>query len=80
MTPAQHATAACRAAAAIPGRARHGRPARITARAATAAALAAAAAILVTGTPAAPAIEAAAALWWAVTSHPELAPPQHGNR
>ena len=72
MTPAAIAAAI----AAIPGRARHGRPARITARAATAAAIATAAILTIHGTPAAPAIEAAAALWLALTSYPELAPPQ----
>jgi hypothetical protein len=72
MTPARHAAAV----AAIPGRARHGRPARITARAAAAAAIATTAAVIIPGTPAAPAIEAAAALWLAIGSYPELAPPQ----
>jgi hypothetical protein len=64
-----------RAAAAIPGRARHGRPARITARAAIAAAIAAGAATWAAGTPAAPADITAAALWLTLTSHPELTPP-----
>jgi hypothetical protein len=73
MTPARHA-------AAITARAAHGRPARITARALIAAAVATAAAIWAAGTPAAPAIETAAALWWAITSHPELAPPQPQRR
>jgi len=61
-------------AAAIPGRALRGRPGRITARAA-AAALAITAAATVHGTPAAPADITAAALWWAITSAPEIAPP-----
>jgi hypothetical protein len=76
VTPARHAVAACRAAAAIPGRAATGRPARITARATAAAALAVAAALLIPGTPAAPADITAAALWWITTSKPELAPPR----
>jgi hypothetical protein len=74
MTPAPPA-AALRAAAALPARIFAGRPARITARAAIAAAVAAAAAVLIPGTPAAPADMAGAALWWALTSYPELAPP-----
>jgi hypothetical protein len=65
-----------RAAAALPARARHGRPARITARALVAAAIATAAALIIHGTPAAPADITAAAIWWATTSRPELAPPQ----
>jgi hypothetical protein len=69
------ATRYAAAIAAIPGRARHGRAARITARAIAAAAIAAAAAIVIPGTPAAPAIEAAAALGLTLTSYPELAPP-----
>lgn len=70
-----------RAAAAIPGRARRGRPARITARAIVAAAIATAAAAYAHGTPAAPADITAAALWLAITSHPEIAPPPpHGRR
>ena len=71
-----NAAAMARAAAAIPGRARHGRPARIAARAGIAAAIAAAAATWAAGTPAAPADITAAALWLALTSHPELAPGQ----
>jgi hypothetical protein len=71
VTPAE----AWRAAAAIPGRARRGRPARITARAIAAAAVATTAALGAAGTPAAPANIAAAALWFAITSQPELAPP-----
>ena len=59
--------------AGLPGRARHGRPARITARALTAAALAGSAAALIPGTPAAPADIAAAALWCILTSRAELA-------
>ena len=73
MTPP--ARAAWHAITAIPGRAARGRPARITARAAAAAAIAATAAATVHGTPAAPAIEAAAAIWLTLTAHPELAPP-----
>lgn len=80
MNPAQRAAAARRAAGEIPGRAARGRPGRITARAAIAAAVSAAAAIWAPGTPAAPAIEAAAALWWTLTSHPELAPPPQGKK
>jgi hypothetical protein len=45
-------------------------PARITARAFIAASCATVAAALIPGTPTAPAIEAAAALWWALTRHP----------
>jgi hypothetical protein len=75
MTPA----AALRAAAAVPGRARRGRPGRIAARAVIAAAAMTAAAAIIHGTPAAPAIQAAAALWLAITSHPELAPPHQAE-
>jgi hypothetical protein len=63
------------AAATVPARARHGRPGRITARALLAATAGTAAAALIPGTPAAPAIQAAAALWMALTAAPELAPP-----
>jgi hypothetical protein len=80
MNPAARVASARRTAAGIPGRALYGRPARITARAAIAAATATAAATWAAGTPAAPAIEAAAALWWALTSAPELAPPPQGSR
>ena len=73
MTPRQ--AAVWQAAAGIPARARHGRPARITARAILAAGTAAAAAAIIPGTPAAPAIQAAAVLWLAITGQPELAPP-----
>jgi hypothetical protein len=59
----------------LPGRALHGRPARITARAALATALAITAAALIPGTPAEAADITAATLWWATTSYPELAPP-----
>ena len=79
MTPNPTA-AALRAAAAVPGRARRGRPARITARAAIAAAIGIATAIFIPGTPAAPAIEAAAVLWFILTIPPELAPPQQECR
>jgi hypothetical protein len=75
MTPARRAAAAWQAAAAVPGRVRHGRPARITARAAVAAAAAITAAVIIPGTPAAPADITAAALWLAATARPELAPP-----
>ena len=68
------------AAAALPGRAIQGRPGRITARAAVAAVIAAAAALLIPGTPSAPADITAAALWWALTSYPELAPPPQPGR
>jgi hypothetical protein len=74
------AAAMLRAAAAIPGRARHGRPARITARATAAAAIATTAAAYSAGTPAAPAGITAAALWLALTSHAELAPPRQERR
>jgi hypothetical protein len=67
--------AAIASAAALPGRARHGRPLRITARAAIAAAAALLAARVIPGTPAAPAIQAGAALWFALTLPPDLAPP-----
>lgn len=80
MNPAQRAADLWHAATDIPGRAARGRPARIIARAAIAIAIATAAAIWAAGTPAAPAIEAAAALWWAVTSYPELAQPPQGRR
>jgi hypothetical protein len=65
--------AAWHAIASLPGQAGHGRPARITARAAIAAALGVAAAALIPGTPAAPADIAAAALWCILTSQAELA-------
>jgi hypothetical protein len=56
-----------RAAAAVPGRARRGRPARITARAVIAAATA-------------PADITAAALWLALAGRAELAPPPPPGR
>lgn len=76
------AAALLRAAATTPGRASRGRPARITARAAIAAAIATVTAVLIGGTPAAPADITAAALWLALTSRAELAPPplQRGRR
>lgn len=75
MNAARRATAtAVRHAAALPARIRHGRPLRITARAAIAAA-AILAARTIPGTPAEPAIQAGAALWWAITLPPDLAPP-----
>jgi hypothetical protein len=67
--------AAWHAATTVPARARHGRPGRITARAITAAAAGTAAAVLIPGAPATPALIQAAALWLALTSAPELAPP-----
>lgn len=79
MTPAQPGGAQ-HAAAALPGRLRHGRPARITARAAAAAAAATAAALIIPGTPAAPADITAVALWFALTIGPELAPPPPETR
>ena len=69
------AAAAIASAAALPARARHGRPLRITARAAIAAAAALLAARVIPGPPAAPAIQAGAALWWILTLPPDLAPP-----
>ncbi len=69
------AAAALRHAAALPARIRHGRPLRITARTAIAAAIIVTATIAIAGTPAAPAIQAGAALWWALTLPPDLAPP-----
>jgi hypothetical protein len=74
------AAAILSAAAAIPGRATRGRPARITARAAIAAATATTAAVLIGGTPAAPADITAAALWLTLTSRAELAPPLQRRR
>jgi hypothetical protein len=71
------ATAASHAAT-LAARARDGRPARITIRAA-AAAIAILAARYVPGTPAAPAIQAGAALWWALTLPPDLAPARPGQ-
>jgi hypothetical protein len=79
MTPGRPA-AALRAAAALPARARHGRPARIAARALTAAAAAAAAAAIVHGTPAGYADMTGLALWLTLTSRPELAPPPPARR
>jgi hypothetical protein len=67
--------AAARHAAALPARARHGRPLRITARAATATAIAILTARTIPGTPAEPAIWTGAALWWALTLPPDLTPP-----
>jgi hypothetical protein len=67
--------AALTRAAALPARARHGRPLRIAARTAIATAAAVLAARTIPGTPAAPAIQAGAALWWALTLPPDLAPP-----
>lgn len=75
MNTARHAAAIVRRAAALPARIRHGRPLRITARAAIAAAAAILTARTIPGTPAAPAIQAGAALWWAITLPPDLAPP-----
>lgn len=75
MTAARRAATAARNAAALPARARHGRPLRITARAAIAVVIAILAARTIPGTPAAPAIQAGAALWWAITLPPDLAPP-----
>jgi hypothetical protein len=71
----EHAAAAWHAATAVPGRVLRGRPARLAGRAVLAAGLATAAALITHGTPAAPALQAAAALWTALTTHPELAPP-----
>jgi hypothetical protein len=62
-------------AAALPARARNGRPGRITARAATAATAATITAVIIGGTPAAPADITAAVVWAALTSIAELAPP-----
>ena len=75
ITTALAATAA-RHAAALPARARHGRPWRVTTRAIIATAIAATAATAIPGTPAAPAICAGAALWLALTLPPDLAPGQ----
>jgi hypothetical protein len=66
--PARHATA-------LAARIRHGRPLRITARAIIAAAITITVARVIPGTPAAPADIALAALWWALTLPPDLAPP-----
>jgi hypothetical protein len=60
---------------ALPARARHGRPARHAVRAVTAAAVALLAVTVVSGTAAAPAIAAGAALWWVLTGRADLAPP-----
>jgi hypothetical protein len=73
-TAARRAAALARHVAALPARVRHGRPARITARAAIATTAAILAARAIPGTPAAPAIQAGAALWWAITIPPDLAP------
>jgi curved DNA-binding protein CbpA len=59
----------------FPGRLRHGRPARITARALTAAAAAWGAVTYAAGTPAEPAIVYGCALWFLLTSRHDLAPP-----
>jgi hypothetical protein len=67
--------AAARHATALPARALHGRPLRITARAAIAATIAIITAATIPGTPAEPAIWTAAALWWALTLPPDLTPP-----
>lgn len=74
-TARRAATAALQYTAELPARVRHGRPLRITIRAAIATTTAILAARTIPGTPAAPAIEAGAALWWAITLPPDLAPP-----
>jgi hypothetical protein len=63
------------AARAFPRRVRHGRPARIAARAAIAAAVAWVAVTFSPGIPAAPAVAAGCALWFILTSRHDLAPP-----
>jgi hypothetical protein len=76
VNPARRAIrAAARHAAALPARARHGRPLRITARAAIATTTAILTAATIPGTPAEPAICAGAALWWTLTLPPDLTPP-----
>ncbi len=75
-TAARRAAAALQHAAALPARIRHGRPLRITARAATIAILAAR---TIPGTPAAPAIPAGDAWGWAITRPPERAPPSQDH-
>jgi hypothetical protein len=70
----RHATTAGHAAVTQAARARHGRPARITIRAVIAVIVVVLAARYVPETPAAPAIQAGAALWWAITLGPDLAP------
>jgi curved DNA-binding protein CbpA len=59
----------------FPRRVRHGRPLRITIRAAVAAVIAWGAVTFAAGTPAAPAIPAGCALWFILTSRHDLAPP-----
>jgi hypothetical protein len=73
--PGIRAAPAVRLVRLLPARARHGRPLRLTLRAATAAGVALLAVTTVPGTPAAPAIVAGAALWWVLTSLADLAPP-----
>jgi hypothetical protein len=68
------ATTAARHATALPARARHGRPLRITARAVIATTTAIVTARVIPGTPAEPALWAGAALWWALTLSPDLMP------
>jgi hypothetical protein len=67
--------AARHAAAILPARIRHGRPARITARATAAAAVAALAVTVIPGTAAAPAVTAGCALWFTLTARGDLSPP-----
>jgi curved DNA-binding protein CbpA len=62
-------------AAVLAARIVKGRPWRIAARAVIAAAAGYAAARLVPGTPSAPADAAGCALWWALSSRADLAPP-----
>jgi curved DNA-binding protein CbpA len=63
------------AARAFPWRLRHGRPARIAARALIAAAAAWGAVAYTAGTPAEPAIVYGCALWFVLSSRHDLAPP-----
>jgi hypothetical protein len=59
----------------LPARVRHGRPARLAARAIAAAAVALIAMDVIPGSPSAPAIAAGCVLWLAYTARSDLAPP-----
>ena len=73
--PAAPGMPAWRAAAALPARIRHGRPARLAARTLTAATVALLAVTVIPGTPSAPAVVTGSFLWWALTIRGDLAPP-----
>ncbi len=63
------------AVAVLPARIRHGRPARLAARALIAAAIALTTVTVIPGTPSAPGVVAGCALWLVLTARGDLAPP-----